>query len=245
MSVDLSVIFLEVFVFHIDGVGLRLWTEAFNGPIVHLPDGIWVWTATVEWYWPEKTKELGEKPVPVLLCPPQIPHGVNRARTLPSAVICRRLSSWAMARTITCRNLLSRTLDYSKLSDCIHFLKLDSFTVCKILETDCFPSLFARADLVACLRGGWVGGCYQIKRHASVTEMCRFCKEELRAVHRLEAVVSNQRIWRHKVKALLVWPAAYCLSPANTHVVLKQKFLLLSSYMLATVRRSRVDPCGV
>jgi hypothetical protein len=32
-------------------------------------------------YWRGKTEELGEKPVPVPLCPPQIPHGLTRART--------------------------------------------------------------------------------------------------------------------------------------------------------------------
>jgi hypothetical protein len=30
-----------------------------------------------------KTEELGEKPVPVPLCLPQIPHGLTRARTGP------------------------------------------------------------------------------------------------------------------------------------------------------------------
>jgi hypothetical protein len=33
-----------------------------------------------------ETEELGEKPVPVPLCPPQIPHGLTRARTRASAV---------------------------------------------------------------------------------------------------------------------------------------------------------------
>jgi hypothetical protein len=33
-----------------------------------------------------KTEELGEKPVPVPLCPPQIQHGPTRARTRASAV---------------------------------------------------------------------------------------------------------------------------------------------------------------
>jgi hypothetical protein len=32
-----------------------------------------------------KTEELGEKPVPVPLCPPQIPHGFTRARARASA----------------------------------------------------------------------------------------------------------------------------------------------------------------
>jgi hypothetical protein len=32
-----------------------------------------------------KPEELGETPVPVPLCPPQIPHGLTRARTSASA----------------------------------------------------------------------------------------------------------------------------------------------------------------
>jgi hypothetical protein len=41
---------------------------------------IWVWRATVEWYWQGETEELGEKPVSVPLCPPQISHGLTRAQ---------------------------------------------------------------------------------------------------------------------------------------------------------------------
>jgi hypothetical protein len=45
-----------------------------------------------------ETEELGEKPVPVPLCPPQIPHGLTRARTRASAVRGRRLTAWTTAR---------------------------------------------------------------------------------------------------------------------------------------------------
>jgi hypothetical protein len=34
--------------------------------------------APVEWNWQGKTEVLGEEPVPVPLCPPQIPHGPTR-----------------------------------------------------------------------------------------------------------------------------------------------------------------------
>jgi hypothetical protein len=56
--------------------------------------------APVEWNWQGKTEVLGEKPVPVPLCPPQIPHGLTRDRTRASAVRAWRLTPWAMARPI-------------------------------------------------------------------------------------------------------------------------------------------------
>jgi len=54
----------------------------------------------VEWCWQGKPEELGEKPVPVPICPLQIPHGLTRAWTRDSAVKGRRLTTWAMARPI-------------------------------------------------------------------------------------------------------------------------------------------------
>jgi hypothetical protein len=47
-----------------------------------------------------KPKYSGEKPVPVPLCPPQIPHGLTRDRNRASAVGDRRLTAWAMARPL-------------------------------------------------------------------------------------------------------------------------------------------------
>jgi hypothetical protein len=44
-----------------------------------------------------RNRQLGENPVPVPLCPPQIPHGLTRDRTRASAVRGRRLTAWAMA----------------------------------------------------------------------------------------------------------------------------------------------------
>jgi hypothetical protein len=40
-----------------------------------------------------KTEVLGEKPVPVPLCPPQIPHGLARDQTWASAVGGRWLTA--------------------------------------------------------------------------------------------------------------------------------------------------------
>jgi hypothetical protein len=51
-----------------------------------------------EWNWQGKTEALGKKPVPVPLCPPQIPHGLTRDRTRASEVRGQRLTTWAVAR---------------------------------------------------------------------------------------------------------------------------------------------------
>jgi hypothetical protein len=45
-----------------------------------------------------ENRELGEKPVPVPLCPPQNPQGLTRDRTRASEVEGQRLTAWAMAR---------------------------------------------------------------------------------------------------------------------------------------------------
>jgi hypothetical protein len=63
-------------------------------------------------YWQGKTEELGDKPVPVPLCSPQIPHGLTRAWTRASAVRGRRLTTWAMAWPLLCSLLGNRFLAY-------------------------------------------------------------------------------------------------------------------------------------
>jgi hypothetical protein len=60
------------------GSSTQAWMPTYVS-ILRIPQLIWVWRATVEWYWQGKTEELGEKPVPVPLCPPQNPHGLTRA----------------------------------------------------------------------------------------------------------------------------------------------------------------------
>jgi hypothetical protein len=52
-------------------------------------------------YWQGKTEELREKPVPVPLCPPQIPHGLTRARTRASTVRGQQLTTSALARPLS------------------------------------------------------------------------------------------------------------------------------------------------
>jgi hypothetical protein len=88
------------------GSSTQVWMPTYVS-ILRIPQVIWVWRATVEWYWQEKTEELGEKPVPVPLFPPHIPHGLTRARTRASAVRGRRLTTWDKARppdTLTGQN---------------------------------------------------------------------------------------------------------------------------------------------
>jgi hypothetical protein len=52
----------------------------------------------VEWNWQGKTEVRREKPVPVPLCPPQIPQELTQNRTRASAIWDRRLTAWVMAR---------------------------------------------------------------------------------------------------------------------------------------------------
>jgi hypothetical protein len=75
---------------------------------------IWIWKATVE------NRITRRKPVPVLLCPPQIPHELARARTWASAERSRRQTVWAMARPIVATKVI-------RLTDALEFIK----TSCK------------------------------------------------------------------------------------------------------------------
>jgi hypothetical protein len=61
-----------------------------------IPQMIWVWTATVEWYWQGEIRRIRRKLVPVPFCPSQMPHGLTRVRTQDSAVRRRRLTTWTM-----------------------------------------------------------------------------------------------------------------------------------------------------
>jgi hypothetical protein len=45
-----------------------------------------------------KAEVLEEKPVPVLLCHPQFPHGLAQARFRGAAVRCPRITASAMER---------------------------------------------------------------------------------------------------------------------------------------------------
>jgi hypothetical protein len=51
----------------------------------------------VVWYWHRKIEGFRGKPVPVLYCPPQIPHGLPWAWTWPSVWTSQRLTTWALA----------------------------------------------------------------------------------------------------------------------------------------------------
>jgi hypothetical protein len=79
------------------GCSTQAWTTTYVS-ILRIPQMIWVWRAMVEWYIDGKTEELGGKPVPVPLCPPQISHRLTWVRTWASAVRGWWLTTWAMVR---------------------------------------------------------------------------------------------------------------------------------------------------
>jgi len=74
----------------------QAWMPACLLRITHSPDDMSLESDGGMIYWQGKTEKLGEKPVPVLLCPPQIRHGLTRARTRASVVRGRRLTAWVM-----------------------------------------------------------------------------------------------------------------------------------------------------
>jgi hypothetical protein len=55
------------------------------------------------------------KPVPVPLCPPQIPHGLTRDRNRASVVGGRRLTAWTMARPTAILRLCTTINGLSKM----------------------------------------------------------------------------------------------------------------------------------
>jgi hypothetical protein len=81
--------------------------------------------APVELNWHGKTEVLGEKPVPVPLCPPQIPHGLTWDQTGASAVGGRRLTAWAMARPICCNYFFKKVCSAGMNAECHVYQKTE------------------------------------------------------------------------------------------------------------------------
>jgi hypothetical protein len=63
------------------------------------------WYMSMEPWWHD-AGDLGEKPVPVPLCPPQIAHGLTRAQTWTFMVRYRQLTTWTMAQPRTLHETL-------------------------------------------------------------------------------------------------------------------------------------------
>jgi hypothetical protein len=57
MSCSLVVKMLT-FIDKVDGVRLRLWSTATNGPIGHPPSDMWAWRNMVRWWWQRNTPDL-------------------------------------------------------------------------------------------------------------------------------------------------------------------------------------------
>jgi hypothetical protein len=66
--------------------------------ILRIPQMVWVWRATVEWYTDRENRRTRRKTCPSATLPTKNPPGFTRARTRASAVRGRRLTTWAMAR---------------------------------------------------------------------------------------------------------------------------------------------------
>jgi hypothetical protein len=81
-----------------EGDTISLWNWASNGSFVHPPDDIGIIWSSGGMILTTKNLRTRRKPVPVPLCPPQVPHGLTWARTRASAVRCRWQPAWAMAR---------------------------------------------------------------------------------------------------------------------------------------------------
>jgi hypothetical protein len=64
--------------------------------LLFIPKTIYKYATVVEWYWQGKTEELGEEPVTVPFCAPQIPHEMTQAQTQASTVRGWWLSTLAM-----------------------------------------------------------------------------------------------------------------------------------------------------
>jgi hypothetical protein len=62
----------HVYHYHHFRKNIAFWTVPRLRPLVLLIREL------VEWYWQGKTDVLGEKPIPLSLCSPQIPHGLAR-----------------------------------------------------------------------------------------------------------------------------------------------------------------------
>jgi hypothetical protein len=63
-------IIMLIFIVHSTGIGLYIWIAAINGPIVHSQMICVSLESHGRMILIEKAIKLGEKPVPVLLCPP-------------------------------------------------------------------------------------------------------------------------------------------------------------------------------
>jgi hypothetical protein len=98
------------------GSSIQAWMPTYVS-ILRIPQLIWVWRATVEWYWQGNTEELGEKPVPVPFCPPQTPHGLTWREP---AVRGRRLTTLAMARPYVCVYRATECCFQSTVCLCCH-----------------------------------------------------------------------------------------------------------------------------
>jgi hypothetical protein len=103
------------------GWDLRLWTAVTTGYNVHPPDDLSL-KSHGGMILTGENRNLGEKSVPLPLCPPQIARGLTRGRTRTSVVTDRRLTAWATARPTQYSTVHKRNCRLTFRCMIIHYL---------------------------------------------------------------------------------------------------------------------------
>jgi hypothetical protein len=90
----------------------RLWTAAINAPtvilqVIYKHEQPW-WNGS-DWGKPNNAET---KPVPVPLCPSQIPHGLTPARNRTSAVRDLKLTTWTIAYTYIIDRAMAQAVSF-------------------------------------------------------------------------------------------------------------------------------------
>jgi hypothetical protein len=157
----------------------------------------------VEWNWRGKTEVLGEKPVPVPLCPPQIPHALTSGRTRASAVGGRRLTAWAMARLSPLVNWCNTRFKIHKVyvlpTQCIYVFCMDVKT-----NSDYFPMqhqvvFITRRSVYCAVRTVFKYIIHVKDLNISITLPCRTFASDNCATFTCFCLTISQTLWRRHI----------------------------------------------
>jgi hypothetical protein len=160
--------------------------------------------APVEWNWQGKTEELGEKPVLLPLCPPQIPHWLTWDRTRASAVGGRRLTAWAMARPQANSVCTAMSAFFIWLQFAVCALNPHFSGCAETIETGSIPGLFFVS--VTCSFGFFFNYCVLV------------CESLFRYVARFTFVLFKTQFFAHLLQAF--WMSKHFLTGLSLNVLL-------------------------